>query len=591
MEPNKLAMLFPGQGACYSGVLQKAAGIYPQVRNIFEEIDAISRSRFGRSVSDLIWQPAAPSMDQMLAEAPDVSQLAIYTVSVSTFQLLASEGVLPDVVMGHSFGEIAALVSSGAFTIRDGAEIVCQRAEAVRAAAGAGYMAALTTDLATAEKLLALAGSPQMAIAAENGRTQTVISGPQESMDRIAEIAKVLKISFFRLNSLYPFHSPLMEPAKEVFRKHLEQFQSKPPMIPVFSPILGRYYHRTDPLPQTLADHLVRSVRFPAAVETLFADGVRVFVEAGALDALTKLVMRSLPEKSISAVATLNRLPDEVEGIRQVIAGLRGQSPQSPAPAILPPNLAVDIAADHLAGFWKEHQSVVEQFIREQYEIFRLRSLNSGPAVPAASAAFRQARASVTPPPASRSAVLRDLVSIYAAALEYPEEVFTENVELEADLGIDSVKQTELLARVSEKYGLPARPGELRLANYSTMGKITDFILSLMPVHSPEAAVEPRVTASVALNSGVFDRHELMREIVHMYAETLEYPEEVFTESVDFEAELGIDSVKQTELLGRLSEKYGLPPRPADFRLANYSTVGKVTDFVQGALSSAAFKG
>ena len=64
-------------------------------------------------------------------------------------------------------------------------------------------------------------------------------------------------------------------------------------------------------------------------------------------------------------------------------------------------------------------------------------------------------------------------------------------------------------------------------------------------------------------------------------------PEEVFTPDVELESELGVDSVKQTELLGRLSEEYGLPPRPADFRLANYNTLRKVTDFVFGALTGA----
>jgi acyl carrier protein len=71
-----------------------------------------------------------------------------------------------------------------------------------------------------------------------------------------------------------------------------------------------------------------------------------------------------------------------------------------------------------------------------------------------------------------------------------------------------------------------------------------------------------------------------------MYAAALEYPEDVFTPDVELEAELGIDSVKQTELLARLGEQYALPPRPADFRLADYNTLGKVVDFVAGAATT-----
>jgi hypothetical protein len=66
---------------------------------------------------------------------------------------------------------------------------------------------------------------------------------------------------------------------------------------------------------------------------------------------------------------------------------------------------------------------------------------------------------------------------MYALALEYPVEVFTEDLELEADLGVDSVKQTELLSRAADRYHLPERPAEFRLSDCSTMGKVTDFVL------------------------------------------------------------------------------------------------------------------
>ena len=67
-----------------------------------------------------------------------------------------------------------------------------------------------------------------------------------------------------------------------------------------------------------------------------------------------------------------------------------------------------------------------------------------------------------------------------------------------------------------------------------------------------------------------------------MYAQALEYPEDVFGPETDLEGELGVDSVKQTELLARVSEHFGLPPRPADFRADRYSTVGRIVELVCG---------
>jgi acyl carrier protein len=74
--------------------------------------------------------------------------------------------------------------------------------------------------------------------------------------------------------------------------------------------------------------------------------------------------------------------------------------------------------------------------------------------------------------------VLGKLVSLYAGALEYPAEVFAEDTELEGELGVDSVKQTELLGRVSEQFGLPPRPADFRPGPFNTLGKIADLVLS-----------------------------------------------------------------------------------------------------------------
>jgi acyl carrier protein len=85
----------------------------------------------------------------------------------------------------------------------------------------------------------------------------------------------------------------------------------------------------------------------------------------------------------------------------------------------------------------------------------------------------------------SRAELLAELSGMYATALEYPVEVFTDDVELEADLGVDSVKQTELLSRAVDRYQLPARPADFRLSDYSTMGKVADFVFDAL---APRAA-------------------------------------------------------------------------------------------------------
>jgi acyl carrier protein len=77
-----------------------------------------------------------------------------------------------------------------------------------------------------------------------------------------------------------------------------------------------------------------------------------------------------------------------------------------------------------------------------------------------------------------RDRLLSELVVIYAEAMEYPPEVFNETVELEAELGIDSVKQTEILGRISETYKLPRLPANVRISDFKTMGQIVDLVFA-----------------------------------------------------------------------------------------------------------------
>ena len=102
-----------------------------------------------------------------------------------------------------------------------------------------------------------------------------------------------------------------------------------------------------------------------------------------------------------------------------------------------------------------------------------------------------------------------------------------------------------------------------------------------------ESEVErERAARSALLRPGAnLTREALQTEIVALFAEAMEYPPEVFAEDVDLEGELGIDSVKQMELLSKLETRYQLPSRPETFRLSDYDTLRKVTDFVYDAIA------
>src|ERR1019366_2435532 len=211
MNRSRVAVLFAGQGAFFGGALKESSLAYPLIRDVFAEVDSVAQAKLSQSVSEKLWHPQPPGIDQWLKDSPDLLQLAIYGISVATFQVLAAQGLRPDVLMGHSFGEIAALVCAGSFTVAEGAEIIFERTAALAKLGGAeGYMAALGTDVSTAGALITLVGNHEAVIAGENHQGQTVLSGSKPKMDTLGELARVLRLPFVKLNSPYPFHSPLM---------------------------------------------------------------------------------------------------------------------------------------------------------------------------------------------------------------------------------------------------------------------------------------------------------------------------------------------------------------------------------------------
>jgi acyl carrier protein len=301
-------------------------------------------------------------------------------------------------------------------------------------------------------------------------------------------VARQLGIGSVRLHSPFPFHSPVLRPAVADFASRVRGLPQHGLDVPVYSPILSRYYGADDVLADLLAEHLVRPVSFADGLRRVHADGGRVFVEAGALNALSKLVTAVLPDGI--ALATFARaesgdgleLPATFAALR---AGgwLKGETVRRLGETLAP---SVDPAV--FAAFWAARGAEIAELVAVRVEDFRSGAKPvSAPSpmrlvpLPAEPAVVR-----LTAVPAARMGredLFDEVRSIYATALEYPSEVFTDDVLLEAELGVDSVKQIELMTRVAARYGISGHTEGLRLTDYDTMGKVVDFVHSAL-LHS-----------------------------------------------------------------------------------------------------------
>ena len=120
-EAIRSVLLFPGQGAYRGDTLHSLDQRHLQVRKSFDEIDIVVTRLGGTPIIPQLFDRPAPSTDALISQAPDVLQLAIFGTSMALHNILAANGYQADVLLGHSFGEIAALVAGGAYSVAEGA--------------------------------------------------------------------------------------------------------------------------------------------------------------------------------------------------------------------------------------------------------------------------------------------------------------------------------------------------------------------------------------------------------------------------------------------------------------------------------------
>ena len=181
----------------------------------------------------------------------------------------------------------------------------------------------------------------------------------------------------------------------------------------------------------------------------------------------------------------------------------------------------------------------------------------------------------------------RKVLAIVAAQTGYPEDLLDMDLDLEADLGIDTVKQAEVFATIREAYGIE-RDDSLKLRDYPTLTAVVGFVRERTPQAAP-AAPEPVVAAPepvlVAPEAPAGDGVEA--KVLAIVAAQTGYPEDLLDMDLDLEADLGIDTVKQAEVFATIREAYGIE-RDDSLKLRDYPTMTAVVGFVRERTPQAA---
>ena len=306
---GKRAFVFPGQGSQQVGMGQGAFKEWPEAREVFERAGAA----LNEDMAALCFN--GPQERLTLTEN---AQPALLTVSSALYQVLASRGLAPDFVAGHSLGEYSALVAAGVISLEDGVRAVRLRGRFMQEAVppGEGGMAALMgLSRGQVEELCAQVSSETGRVvepANFNSPQQIVVSGHRDAVLRLMDAAKEAGCRrAVELKVSAPFHCSLMRPAQERLAGVLGEIAFSEPAFPVLPNVTAEPVSDGHTLRELLVRQVTAPVLWQSSVERMVEEGVSLFVEVGAGKVLSGLVKKT--NRKVKTVAFGG--PEDLESV------------------------------------------------------------------------------------------------------------------------------------------------------------------------------------------------------------------------------------------------------------------------------------
>lgn len=313
---NKLAFVFPGQGAQKVGMGKDFYDRYDVAKRLFKEAD----EALGYSIREMCFE--GPEADLTLTAN---TQPAILTMSVIANEILKEQGVQPDIAGGHSLGEYSALVAADVLNFQDAVVLVHKRGQFMQEAVpvGEGSMAAIIglsdeVILDTCEKTSKEAGMVQAVNF--NCPGQTVIAGTAKGVEKAVEELKAAGAKKAVILSVSaPFHSVLMKPAAERLAAELDRVEIRDGKFPVVANVNGKAEQKAEEIKGNLVAQAASPVKWMDCVKTMKEFGADTYVEAGpgkTLCGFNRRIDKALASMNVENIETLKKTLDYFKEVR-----------------------------------------------------------------------------------------------------------------------------------------------------------------------------------------------------------------------------------------------------------------------------------
>ncbi|MBZ5965585.1 ACP S-malonyltransferase, partial [Leuconostoc gelidum subsp. gasicomitatum] len=300
---GKKAVIFPGHGSQYVNMLSDLKGKHKIVDEVLKESEDYYKEIAGMP----FWERLKTDEINTI---PTLMQPAIIIANEVYFRILKKKyGVCPNVLLGHSLGEISALCAASVISFKDAIKIAYQRAKCLEFLdeKSKGRMISLKLSSNEEEKAINnyLFLHDNLELAIVNSQTQKIISGTKEDIKQLEKYCESIEIVSYILPVPYPFHSALLESIKGKYQQEIKKISFTIPSINIYSTILSRLYLKKDfvNIVEILGNQLIEPFNFKSIIEDLYNNyNVKKFFECGSNRIMTNIVDEILKGKEYTCI-------------------------------------------------------------------------------------------------------------------------------------------------------------------------------------------------------------------------------------------------------------------------------------------------
>ena len=627
---GKTAFLFPGQGSQNIHMARDLFVLFPALRKIISQYPDLEKVVFPAATFDT----ASLKKQKETIKDTRLAQPLLGIVDLALAQLLQSFGIVPDMLAGHSYGELPALCFAGVFNEQQLVELSSKRAQSILDAITDGDPGAMVAVNIDADRLKTILDQHQDCYPVNyNSPTQCVVAGSTAAIDKFMEALKNERISAKKLEVACAFHSPLVSKSKDLYADVLKEIPFQEMQIPVWSNTTATLYpNAVSDIKAQLTDHLVQPVHFVDEIQAMYADGARIFIEVGPGKILTGLTKACLNQEELilhvednnhnslthllcmlaqylgtGRTFNLNKLfEDRYANLIQIdqpdlyqksptIWRVNGQAAH-PTTGTLPAHGALPIvtpiqmtnskiiqtpdtqpAAEHILQEYLNSMKMLIQAQRDVMLSFLGQQQHLTP-IPVYAATVENKTAN----PLAATVITNDkpiakvslqipsrdikslLLTVVCEKTGYPQEMLGMEMDLEADLSIDSIKRVEIIGALRNELGILNSDHENedtvmeQLAAIKTLNGLVIWLTEYTgTVDSVATKIELAPVAPLTADKTTVTLVELQTAILDIVSEKTGYPKEMLGLDLDLEADLSIDSIKRMEIISDLKNKIG----------------------------------